>query len=314
MGAIEAKNKKKQENKKQNKRNMVNTNTFIKWLIFMGVTLRAAQSAIPQAYRMAEQCHRIANELDENTIVQAQKGCHSRKLDDYYQDRQDILNYEMNTSFGSDIKLNEMENAANKIVMAAKESEYRAGFQNPYIFEPSRHVFEVLDEIQQSKLFQILKKMPKGGILHSHDTAICSANYVVSLTYWEDLWQRTENGTNKIVEFRFSRDQPKSMAEDDTGTWRLVKDVRAEVGALTYDQQIRAMFTLFDKNVHPKVQFKDVNDVWDRFMGIFILNGPIITYAPAWKAYYKNALKEMQEDGVQYLELRSTLPKVYILT
>lgn len=289
---------------------MVTTNTFIKWLIFMGVALRAAQSAIPQAYRMAEQCRRIANELDENSIVQAQKGCYSRKLDDYYQDRQDILNYEMNTSFGSDIKLNKMEESANKIVMAAKENEYSVGFQDPYIFEPSRHVFEVLAEIQQSKLFQILKKMPKGGILHTHDTAICSANYVVSLTYWDNLWQYTENDSDKIVKFYFSRQKPKQMDDDASGIWRLVKDVRAEVGASNYDQQIRAMFTLFDKNVHPKIQFKDVNDVWDRFMGIFCIIGPIITYAPAWKAYYKHALKEVQEDGVQYLEFRGTLPKV----
>lgn len=38
---------------------------------------------------------------------------------------------------------------------------------------------------------------------------------------------------------------------------------------------------------------------------------PIVTFAPIWKAYYKNALRKMLNDGVQYLEFRGHLPKVY---
>lgn len=290
---------------------MVTRSACVFWLIFMGIMFHDAQSAITQNRKIADQCYRLANELDENNIVRVQQGCSSRKLADYYQDRQAILDYEMNAAFGSDVKLNDAEEMANKIIMAAKENEYKIGFPNPYIFNPSRHIFEALDEIKQSKLFQIIAKMPKGGILHAHDSALCSANYVVSLTYWPDLWQRTSNGSNKIKEFRFSREQPRAII--GSGIWRLVKDVREEVGASNYDQQIRTLFTLFDKNVHPKIQFKDVNDVWDHFMGIFILVGPVLQYAPVWKAYYKHALKEIQDDGVQYLEFRSVLPEVFIV-
>jgi adenosine deaminase CECR1 len=38
-----------------------------------------------------------------------------------------------------------------------------------------------------------------------------------------------------------------------------------------------------------------------------------VTYAPVWKDYYYQALKEMYEDGVLYLEFRGTLPPVYNL-
>lgn len=263
--------------------------------------------------RLTQNCQRIINELDQNNIVKQQKACNLRpKLDDYFRDRQDILNYEVESSFAYDIKLNENEKLANVIIMQAKTNELDTGFMKPYLFNPSRHIFEVLDVIKQSKLFQIIQKMPKGGILHAHDTALCSANYIVTLTYWPDLWQRTSNISDEIEEFVFSREQPNNQNLDDVSdsVWRRVSDVRAEKGASNYDQHVRKMFTLFDKNVNPRIQFADVNDVWTHFMGIFIKLQPIVTYAPAWKAYYKHALKEMQEDNVQYLEFRGILPQV----
>lgn len=150
-----------------------------------------------------------------------------------------------------------------------------------------------------------------GGILHAHDTAICSTDYVVSLTYWPNLWQRTTNNGKKVKEFRFSRQKPdESLSNDIDPQWRLVKDVRDEMGASKYDHEIRKLFTLVDKTVDPRIQFKDINDVWTQFLAIFTRLATIVTYAPVWKAFYKNALKEMQQDGVQYLELGGNLPKV----
>lgn len=284
---------------------------IIVWIVMISVKFHIALSAvIPQVRDFtAEQCQRLSNELDENSIVQLQIGCKSRKINDYFKDREDLLNYEQNMSYAADVKLNDNEVLANKIIMDAKEIDYN--IKNPYTYYPSRHIFEVFNEISQSKLFQIIQKMPKGGILHAHDIALCSIDYILSLTYTENLWQRTTNNSTKVKEFRFSRQQPNSLlANGNESQWRLVKDVRAEMGASKYDQEIRKLFTLFDRNVDPRIQFKDINSVWKHFMNIFIRFTPIVSYAPLWKTYYKNALKELQQDGVQYLELRGTLPKV----
>lgn len=292
---------------------MVTKHTFniIVLVVFIGVTFHIALSAVIPKYNDSptEQCQRLSNELDENSIVQVQIGCKSRKINDYFKDREDLLNYEQNISYGADVKLNDNEWLANKIIMDAKEIDYN--IKNPYTYYPSRHIFEVFDEIEQSKLFQIIRKMPKGGILHAHDIALCSTDFVLNLTYSQNLWQRTSNISKKVKEFRFSRQPPNSFRSIDIESqWRLVKDVREEMGASQYDQEIRKLFTLFDKTVDPRIQFKDINSVWAHFMNIFIRLTPIITYAPVWKTYYKHALKEIQQDGVQYLELRGTLPKV----
>lgn len=237
-----------------------------------------------------------------------------QQLEDYYKQRQSFINDEFDSMLGSDVKLNEKEAFANKVFMIRKNKEVEVGILSPYRFNPSRHIFEILNEIKQSKLFQLIKKMPKGGILHSHDTSLCSANFAVNLTYWPNLWQRTAYNSNRIEEFRFSRQQPTVENANEHGQnkslWRLVEDVRKEMGASAYDQYVRQFFTLFDKNVHPRLQYKDINDVWVRFDDILLKMKQIVTYAPVAKVYYKNALKEALDDGVQYMEIRGSLFKV----
>lgn len=231
-------------------------------------------------------------------------------IDEYRQSRKDFINEEINSSLGGDIKLSDKEKFANQVIMKAKEIEMSAGLIDPYGFIASRHHFEVLDQIKQSKVFQMIQKMPKAGLLHLHDTYMHTADDVVSLTYWPHLWQRMSNQSKHIEEFRFSCEKPQISNDDNASSWRLVKDAREEIGATKYDENIRPIFTLFDKNIHPKIQFKDINDVWIRFMDIVNKFRPIVTYAPIWKAYHKIGFQEMLNDGVQYFECRGFLPKV----
>lgn len=225
-------------------------------------------------------------------------------FEQYIASRETIFNAENDNNFESDVKLNPKELRANAIIMAVKNAELDDGFKHPVNFAPSRHFFEVLDKINKSKLFKIIRKMPKGGILHAHDTALCSTDYLVSLTYREHLWQCNDNN-NTIVGFKFSRNVPDAVNDC---IWLKVADERARVGRVEYDANIRSNFTLFTNNPHDK--FSDINTVWNEFMGLFIRFEPLVTYAPVFKDYYKQALKEMLQDGVQYLELRVLLPPV----
>lgn len=279
---------------------------FVGWLIFVSVLIHVAQAASIFDRELLEQSRR---RTDENGI-NLDLGLRALDTDQYYKARKEIMDSERESCFGNDIELNEKEILANDIIMKAKDDELEIGLNNPDLFNPGRHIFEVFNTMKQSKLFQIIKKMPKGGILHAHETALCSADYVVSLTRWPDLWQRMPNESNEIVEFIFSRKQPNNQNDENSTTWRRVDDVRAKMGASNYDEHVRKLFTLFDKDVDARIQFKDVNEVWNRFTRIFAKIAPILTYVPVRRAYYKQALKELQADGVQYLELRGTLSKV----
>lgn len=234
------------------------------------------------------------------------------RYDDYLKDRKRIIEEELTSSFGMNLELNAREQQANQIIMDAKEAEYQSGLDNPFLFTPSRHIFEVLDTINQTKLFKIIKQMPKGGLLHAHNMAFASDDFIVRLTYWDNLWQQSPINTTDVIRFKFSLQQPVSDADGDQTRWLLVKDVRVDVGPSKYDAYVRSLSTLNDKTVHPKLLYRDINDVWDHFANIFVRIGSLIQFVPAFRAYFKNALEIMRDDGVQYLEFRGVLTKVFM--
>lgn len=142
--------------------------------------------------------------------------CERPNSTEYFRQRKLLIDAELNATYGSDIILNSQEELANKIIMNAKELEYRGTLERPAQFIPSRHIFERLNETRNSKLFQILRKMPKGGILHTHDTAMVSAEYLVNITYMDNLWQLTDKNKTEIKQFRFSLTQPTTNTVNET--------------------------------------------------------------------------------------------------
>ncbi|KAJ6646816.1 Adenosine deaminase 2 [Pseudolycoriella hygida] len=236
---------------------------------------------------------------------------------EYHRRREELLNAEINSGFGFDIHLTEIEKEANDIIMRYKMKELEDGFKNPCIFNPSRHHFQVLNDIKKSELFKIIQKMPKGGILHSHMSALVSTDFIVELTKWEHLWQLT-SPKGQIKKFRFARQQPQEPEQNDSpgqekSTWRLVRDVRAEMGSDNYDKTVRPLFTLYDKDVPEKNVHVDLYEVWQHFSQAMKIVRPMLHYREAFKAYFAQVLKELADDNVQYLEMRNGTPQLHDL-
>lgn len=249
-------------------------------------------------------------------------GGHSRKpanvsgrptMEEYMKTRDALVKKQYASSFENDVALNDRERLANQIIMNLKSKAIQQGIDDPSSFTPSRHIFNVMDQMEASPLFQIIQKMPKGGVLHAHDTALCSPDYIVNLTYWKHLWQCTNNRTSDIVAFRFSTENPETVSSTTTSdsqpcTWMRVADARKLIGAKEYDEYVRSLFTLYTDT--PQTTYKDINVIWAKFQDIFDLLLPIVTYGPVWREYFKQALRELYSDGVQYLEFRGVLPEV----
>lgn len=216
--------------------------------------------------------------------------------------RHDLIKTQFDASFESGVILNRQEQLANKIIMQLKAEEIRTGIASPSNFTPSRHLLDVMDEIETSELFQIIRHMPKGGVLHAHASAVCGPDCLVRFTYYDHMWQcnHTDNG---IVQFRFKEERPtETRSGDDACVWSLVADVRRKMGAELYDNTIRSFFTLVTDQ--PQETFKDMSQIWRKFSKILDLSGSIIKYAPVLKEYYKQTLRNYYADGVQYVELR----------
>lgn len=132
-----------------------------------------------------------------------------------------------------------------------------------------------------------------------------STDYVVSLTKWDNLWQWGGIEEHDLPKYLFSRNKPAAI---DGVEWRLVRDIRKEMGDDVYDKKVRHFFTLVVDD--PLIRYNDINVTWKKFEGIFMVFTPLVTYTEAWKDYYRQSLQEIYDDNVMYMEFRGVLPEV----
>lgn len=234
-----------------------------------------------------------------NGLANAQS-TQSNAISKYLKSRSDFIKDETRLGLGGKLILNPKETRLNNYIMKLKAQDIKKGLFNPTTFAPAQHYFEVVNKINETPLFKIIQDMPKGGVLHAHNTAVCNLDFFISLTYWDHLWQLTDPVT-QLPEFLFSRTQPACG-------WVLVKDERKRKGARAYDSQLRALLSLYSDD--PVMKHGDLNTVWAKFDTIFQIVGGVMKYKAAMEAYYLETLKEFEADGVNYLELRSSLSKV----
>ena len=60
--------------------------------------------------------------------------------------------------------------------------------------------------------------------------------------------------------------------------------------------------------------YPNINSVWTAFENTLIAGSGIISYAPVFTDYFYQGLKEFYDDNVQYMEIRTTLPEVLVIT
>ncbi|CAB3222155.1 unnamed protein product [Arctia plantaginis] len=227
-------------------------------------------------------------------------------MDIVQNERNKLFNEGLEMMLGNEIQLSDSEIKANEIIMDLKLEELEHGFQYPKNFKFAKHFFEYKDEVKETKLFQLIKKMPKGAVLHAHDTGILGPDYMVGLTYWKDLYVCF---TEDSVKFLFSKVVPNATCET---AWQLMRDARYSSGNVKkFDSSLRKYFTMVIDN--PDKTYTDVNTAWENFQNYFIASAPLLCYKPVWEQYFYDTLKALREDGVMYFEVRSVLPQLYDL-
>ncbi|KAG5889959.1 hypothetical protein JTB14_018854 [Gonioctena quinquepunctata] len=236
----------------------------------------------------------------ETSLTFGRKGVTA--MEDYWKKRANLLQKDRFHALGGAVQLNEKEKKVNEMLMNYKYKEYDAGFADPDTFLAAKHIFEARKGIEQSKVFNVIKKLPKGGSLHSHDLALVSQEFVYNLTYRNDLYGCVVDGKLRLHFF-----DKNNIGQDCN--WTLMSELRKSDPK--FDDFVKSKLTLICDD--PKKSYPDLNKVWIAFVDIFgsILN--MLCYKPVWQDYFYQALKELYEDNVMYLELRGFLPPVYDL-
>lgn len=228
----------------------------------------------------------------------------NREAADTYLDiRNRYLMKETQLMIGSKIELNPKEKLANKKLMDIKLEEYDAGFKDINNFIPYGHFFNKIVQIEKSKLFNIIKKLPKGASLHTHLVAAASFEYVFNnLTYEENLHACILNNRLKLQFFPHNK-------QNDLCQWELMENLRKKNDS--YNDWLKEQLTLVVEN--PREIYNNIDVVWTKFSGIFSTLYDLISYRPVFERYIYQVLFELFKDNVFYVEFRAVPMPIYEL-
>lgn len=85
--------------------------------------------------------------------------------------------------------------------MGMKEKAIQRGILDAANYAPSLHFFHAKPLIDKDPIFDIMKKIPKGGVLHLHNSAGASSEWVIkNLTYRNDV--KICNSSDGLITFQ----------------------------------------------------------------------------------------------------------------
>ncbi len=96
------------------------------------------------------------------SIVANLFGAQAESKAEYMQRRHFLQNDEKQRRTGGTLDLTPQEETVNELLMHVKHEETFKAFMNGSIFPPAKHFFKAKPYIEKSRVFRLLRNMPKG--------------------------------------------------------------------------------------------------------------------------------------------------------
>ncbi|CAI6266923.1 unnamed protein product [Periconia digitata] len=181
------------------------------------------------------------------------------------------------------------------------------------------------DRMEKSKLWKIVKKMPKGALLHCHleamvdiDWALEEAFVTEGVCLISDAPLSSEQARLKTgFSFTYTKNSANSQlsiwSDDYTPSTKIplvaAADSFPDGGRKGFVEWIRSRVTI-TPDEHLK-HHEGPNEVWRKFMSCFPILGSLIYYEPIFRKFIRKMLQVLLEDGVYYVDMRSAFYTPY---
>ncbi|KAK3325218.1 hypothetical protein B0H66DRAFT_599393 [Apodospora peruviana] len=203
--------------------------------------------------------------------------------------------------------------------------------------------------MESTLLWKIVRRMPKGGLLHAHLDAMVDFDFLLQLVLDTEGMHiactsgtfATEEGRKEAgvsIRFRDARPRPEGYVSgaiwrDNNGNQETAKSgytrwtklkvqedlefIPITEAADTFPDGGRQGFLAWLKSrctlslTDAVEQHHGVNEIWRKFIGCFEVIGAIIHYEPIWRAFLQRLMTQLVEDGVYWTEIRFAWPLNY---
>ncbi|KAK0635170.1 hypothetical protein B0T17DRAFT_486108 [Bombardia bombarda] len=185
--------------------------------------------------------------------------------------------------------------------------------------------------MESTKLWRIVRRMPKGALLHAHCDAMVDFDYLLNVVLETPGMhiacpdgalatpaERRDGGvTIRFKKSTTSAGQSQSVwdAKYEPGTFIPIAKAADE-----YPDGGRQGFLAWLKSrcvisqTDAVDQHHGLTEIWRKFMGCFAVIGSIIHYEPIWRAFLQRLMSILVADGVYWTEIRFVWPLDYCTT
>ncbi|XP_058065867.1 adenosine deaminase 2-like [Anopheles bellator] len=224
---------------------------------------------------------------------------------EYQQMREAIVKAELSYGLGGKVFLSPSESLADHYMKHMKKNELQSP---PGQLAAGMPFFQAKPLIEVSNVFKALKMMPKGAVLHLHNTAAVSSTWVIrNLTY------RPEARLCSVDERHYFTVRP--LSHCPVNQTRNINDMRKEWadGEESFDRWLEAIINM---KLKPSTILRhqgsaSIDDLWRDFETCFEAMKGFLQYKPFFEAYHQQLLHEFFQDNVIYIELRVSLSRLF---
>jgi adenosine deaminase CECR1 len=176
------------------------------------------------------------------------------------------------------------------------------------------------DRMEKSKLWQIVRKMPKGALLHCHLEAMGDLNWLIEQAFTTEgicitAGAPLDSATSLLkLPFIFRHVKSPNTAESQsiwTSSYIPNEPIPINVAAANFPDGGKEGFILWLKSrvtitrQESLDQHLGPNDVWRKFISCFGVLASLQHYEPIFRRFIRNILQGLLEDGVRWVDLRS---------
>jgi len=213
-------------------------------------------------------------------------------FEEYLVKREALLQQDSQLYFDQNMILNTAEQKVNQ-KLAALQKEMLEEYQANHFFPPARNFYPSKKHIESTPLFQLLRQMPKGGILHLHTPAMGDPDWIIDRAIaTEEMYVFWEQDTDQFVKgqlYAFPINQV------PTG-FRQASELDQKEPS--FQKELRSLLT-FEETMD-----QDSIDIWKEFEAIFQRINGFVNYDQIFVDYITHGLTILAQDNIQHAELR----------
>lgn len=213
----------------------------------------------------------------------------------YLEKRKALLSQNKQMAISHGVEFTEEEKSAEEKILKLRDKLLQ--YYDSTGYHPAKvDFFKSKEHIESTDLYAALKKMPKGGFLHMHASALKNFNWVIEkaislpevYVYWAD------------DDEKYIKGQLSAFAGEDVPDG-FVKAAQLAGDHAGFQEEMYDLLTLKEETD------RDTMKIWNEFDRIFARLGFFYIYQPVFYDWHKAIFEGLIQDNIQHVELRQIM-------